>query len=139
MDFLEAFLKPCTLQVVYRRWFFLGVDPQIRDATPTHLSEIVPHVDVQQTLEHKDADALQGVQDGECAGKVDVVEGKVEEAENPGGPKEEDEQDDPFEVGEQQLDVHCACVELVEDHGVEGVYEEVKVDLLIYIFWPGVP
>ena len=99
-----------------------------RLATPTHLSEIVPHVDVQQTLEHKDAEALQGVQDGECVGKVDVVEGKVEEAENPGGPQEEDEQDDPFDIGEQQLDIHRACVELVEDNGVEGVDEEAKVD-----------
>ena len=102
--------------------FLLGLIHRL--ATPTHLSEIVPHVDVQQTLEHKDADALQGVQDGECVGKVDVVEGKVEEAENPGGPQEEDEQDDPFDIREQQLDVHFACVELVEDHGVEGVDEE---------------
>ena len=40
-------------------------------------------------MEDKDTNALQGVEDGEGVGKVYVVEGQVEEAEDPGRPQEE--------------------------------------------------
>ena len=94
---------------------------------PPHTSKAVSHVSVEQALENKNPDALKGVEDGECVGKVDIVDSKVEQPKNPGGPKEENEQGDPLDIGDQQLDVPGACVELVEDHGVDGVDQEAKI------------
>ena len=88
---------------------------------PPHTSEAVSHVAVEQALENKNPDALQGIEDGERVGKVDVVDGQVEQAKNPGGSEEENEQSDPLYIGDQELDVPGACIEFVEDHGVDGV------------------
>ena len=92
-----------------------------------HTLETVSHIVVEQTLEHKDSDALQGVENCEGVGKVDVVDGQVEQAEDPGGAQEEDQQGDPLDIGDQQLDVSGACVELVEDHGVDCIEQKGKV------------
>ena len=40
-------------------------------------------------MEDKYSNALQGVKDSEGVGKVNIVEGQVEEAEDPGRPQEE--------------------------------------------------